>query len=536
MGLAGGDIEVAVYETIICFEYMQVGYYKHMVLISLYVVLLFMPGLLSASNRVVLKGNNSDVFLTKPNCTYVIRGAIDLGGKEIKMPNACSIKFKRNGKLINGTLVGNNTKLRGLKNKCIGIIIKREWLVPVIKDSYFDWTLLTDNQILDNLSEIQSDDIVNKIVLTKPQYVVSLDKKHLNGLSLKSNAVLEINSTINVAGNNLTLYKVISVSQDNIEISGGQIVGDVGKHTYIDGSTSQWGFGISINIASNVTISNIKISRCTGDGIYIGGGKGSYLGDYKEASKNIVLKNVISDDNRRQGVSITYADGVIIEDCEFSNTGKTESVSPGCGMDIEPNEGQAVRNVMVRNCQFLNNNKNLGVSIGGYRAEGDKCNVENIVLERCVVSGPLSVRTGSVTLKDCSMPSLSLYLAKMPQEKVYINRCQISGGSGISIRSVGKTTDSENIPVYTFKSCTLGMKQVLTRAMFSTINHSGKEVAEFNIEDCLISLPEGNQKYDVIVPYNSCTYSFNNCEFITNNRSIDMSNKMFKNCKTSVKR
>ena len=224
-----------------------------------------------------------------------------------------------------------------------------------------------------------------------------------------------------------------------------------------------------------------------------------------------------------------------IENCTFSNTGKTESVSPGCGMDIEPNDGQSVKNVTVKNCRFVNNNKILDVSIGGYQTDGDKCNVEGIHLERCYITGPLSIRTGSVVLRDCDMATLSIHLAKMPKDKVLIESCKIHGGSGVTIRSVGKTTDAMYMPVYTFKSCTLDMDQVLTRGMFSKINHKGDEVAEFNVEDCIISMPEGTQKYDVIQANNTCTFRFSKCEINARGRSVNLNNKSFSNCRLSEK-
>lgn len=495
----------------------------------------FIPGIsitsiCNASGRVVVKGVQDDNPFVTPNSTYVITGVVDLGGKEVQIPQSSIIKFKRNGKLVNGTLKGSETEVRGLRTGCIGVVMKGTWTIPIIKDCYFDSLLLSDSQIFDNISQMQSDDIENMILLTKPLYSIALNKDHRTGLSLRRNAKLTNGSVITIEGNSLTSYAIISVLNDNVNITGGEIVGDVGRHKYIDGSTSQWGFGISINRATNVTVSDIKLSKCTGDGIYIGGGKGKFIGDCSEASKNIVIKDVVSDDNRRQGISITYADGVRIENCTFSNTGKTESVSPGCGMDIEPNEGQAVKNVSVRDCRFLYN-KNLGVSVGGYQTDGEKCNVENILMDNCIVTGALSIRTGSVILSNSEMETLSIHLAKMPKEKVLIEKCTVHGGSGVIIRSVGNTTDAEYMPVYHFKSCIMSMNQVLTRAMFSNIRHNGKEIAEFHVKDCTISLPGGTQTYDIVVPNSSCSFSFLNCEFVTHGRVVDLSNKQFTNCR-----
>ncbi len=200
-------------------------------------------------------------------------------------------------------------------------------------------------------------------------------------------------------------------------------------------------------------------------------------------------------------------------------------------MDIEPNKGQSVRNVVVRRCKILNNNKVLDASIGGYRTEGNKCSVENILLENCEITGPLCICTGSVTVKNCSMSTLSLHLAKMPKDKVVLSNCKIMGGSGIKIRSVGTTTDATNLPVYSFKSCTIGMDEALTKAMFSTINHKGNEVASFNLENCDIQMPGGDQKYEMIQSNNKCSFRFVKCGIKSRGRSLDLGNKMFDNCR-----
>ena len=513
---------------------MRISFSRLFVLALFFILGISITPICYASGRVVVKGIQKVNSFIKPDITYVIKGIVDLGGKETQIPQSCTIKFKRNGKLVNGVLKGTVTKLKNPRIGCIGVVMKGTWHIPIIKDVFFDSQLLSDNQIFDNISQMQSDDVNNRVQLTKSKYRIVLDKKHKVGLSLKSNTELINGSIIAIAGNDLPQYTIISVARNNVIISGGEIVGDVGSHQYIEGTTSQWGFGISINKATNVTVSDIKLSKCTGDGIYIGGGKGKFVGDCSEASKNIVIKDVVSDDNRRQGISITYADGVRVENCTFSNTGKTESVSPGCGMDIEPNEGQSVKNVTVKNCRFLNNNKVLDVSIGGYQTEGDKCNVESVLFENCFVTGSLSIRTGSVVLRDCEMATLNIHLAKMPKEKVLIERCKIHNGSGVTIRSVGRTTDSENMPVYVFKSCTLDMNQVLTRGMFSKINHKGNEVAEFQVENCNITMPGGTQKYDVVQDNNTCSFRFSNCEINARGRNVILKDRRFSNCKVSI--
>ena len=51
-------------------------------------------------------------------------------------------------------------------------------------------------------------------------------------------------------------------------LSGGRIIGDRDNHL---GTTGEWGHGIMIRGSSRVTVRDIHISRCWGDGVSIGG-------------------------------------------------------------------------------------------------------------------------------------------------------------------------------------------------------------------------------------------------------------------------
>ena len=466
-----------------------------------------------AVGRVIVNSSNHATAFSKANECYVITGIVDLGGETIRIPDSCTLSFQSNGKLMNGQVVGSKTKVRGLRAKSLGVTMGGTWLLSKIEDYVFDSRLLTDTQILDNISAMQSEDTKNTIILRKQSYSVILTENHKNALLLKSNTILKSASNISVEGNDLISYSVIKIgSASNIKIIGGSITGDVGNHSYREGTTSEWGFGISMGGACNVFISGVSISRCTGDGIYIGGGKGSYIGDYTNASKNIMLQNVHAEGNRRQGISITCADGVTIKNSTLTNTGKYELTSPGCGLDIEPNEGQSVRYVSVSDSEFLNNGTIMDVSVGGYVTEGNRCNIEKISFENCRFSGKLSVRSGSVVISNCTMATLSLHLAKMPKEKVQIECCSITGGSGVLLRSTGKTIDHENVPVYVFKGCTIGMGDALTSAIFSTINHKGNEVATFVMENCDFFFPKGAKRFEMIqTKNNTCSFDFSKC-------------------------
>ena len=508
--------------------YIQWKSYRYSFLICL---LFTLSSLACARNRIVVTQENVSSVFSSENTTYIVRSEINLNLAEINLPQNCIIKFARKGRLVNGVLTGDETQLRGVRKSSLGVELKGTWRVPVIKDSYFDWSSLSDNQILDNISTLLADSVDNHIFLGKPEYRVFLDSSHMYGLTLKSNTKIELKSSIVLEANKLPFYAIIYLSEvDNVKINGGSIVGDVGRHIYMEGNSSQWGFGLGIFNSSNIVVTNMHISKCIGDGIYIGGGDG-VLGDFSNASKSITLQKIISEDNRRQGISITYADGVVIKNCVFKDTGKTEFIGPGCGMDIEPNDGQSVRNVIVKNSLFQNNCKNLNVSIGGYEVEGDLCSVEKIRFENCSVTDYLSIRTGSVQLIECDLEALVIHLAPMPKEKVFIKNTRIRGGAGVRIRTVGELLEGEFAPKYVFEGCEIKAGEKSENSLFGTLNHSGYEkMAVFTFNRCKIELPKENKQYRLIQTGCSSNFIFNDCTIVTHGKIIDSLSENSRNC------
>ena len=124
-------------------------------------------------------------------------------------------------------------------------------------------------------------------------------------------------------------------------------------------------YGITFYSTKNVTLQNCIISRMGTDGIYINDAA------YKSVT-NMVIKNVTSDYNARQGISVCGVNGLIIDSCNFRYTGRLKTTHensalfalPAAGMDIEPEAGMDIYNkylaskrgdfnVTVSNSSFL---------------------------------------------------------------------------------------------------------------------------------------------------------------------------------------
>lgn len=140
-----------------------------------------------------------------------------------------------------------------------------------------------------------------------------------------------------------------NLSIKNIKITGLTFNSFVNKYGF-DELTHQ----ISAHGVSNFKVDNCNFIGFLGDGIAINAG--TDLRKYGYAyNKDIVIRNCnfdgINKDNR-QGVSIYYADGFVIENCDFKNT--TRSDMPGA-IDVEPDKPNLItRNGKIENCSFTN--------------------------------------------------------------------------------------------------------------------------------------------------------------------------------------
>lgn len=267
----------------------------------------------------------------------VVEKDVDLRGTVCILPKDILLTFK-GGVIRNGTLIGNNTELDWIKGVIFdNVKIEGSWNVRKISTKMF--TELSYNNGLKNLFALASPSIKNSILIDKGRYSVSATKKENRCLIIPSNTRLIVNGEIRIKPNNLQKYSILYAEGENIEICGdGIIVGDKFSHT---GTEGEWGMGVRMNKAQNLSISGVTIRECWGDCIYVGGG-----------SKNIYIENCTLDNGRRQGISVTKADNVTIRRCSISNVGGT---APEFAIDIEPNKGDSVDhvlidNVVVKNC------------------------------------------------------------------------------------------------------------------------------------------------------------------------------------------
>lgn len=192
------------------------------------------------------------------------------------------------------------------------------------------------------------------------------------GIWLHSNMTLLLaeGAILQAIPSNKPWYSVIVVSDvENVTIAGGTIRGERYGHV----GEGEWGHVLGIWSSQNIFISNVNIKDGFGDGIYIADDSDS--GGF---TKNVNICYVVSDNNRRAALSVVGAGGVIVDNCRFS---RTNGAAPQTGIIIEPDPGQAVSNVIIRNSQIINN---LGYGVYIDALEGwvgsntiENCNIVN---------------------------------------------------------------------------------------------------------------------------------------------------------------
>lgn len=368
------------------------------------------------------------------NKSIVVSTDVDLRGANIDLPKGFTLEVK-GGRIKNGTLIGNQTKL-----KCSGKVfdrvqIKGTWNVPEISTSMFT-DLSFDNALKDVLA-LAHPKVQNIIVIEKGDYQVVAQKNADVCLTVPSNTTLIVNGSIRLRPNAFPRCDIVRIKGNNIKISGnGNIIGD--KHTHL-GTDGEWGMGIRFYGASNSSVRGLTIKDCWGDCIYVGGN-----------SKNVTIENCWLDHGRRQGISVTKADDIIIRNCKISNVGGTK---PEYAIDLEPNANDTVDHITIENVETV-------ACEGGVLATIGKKNVEK-------------KRIGQVTIRNCKLNALSKYPIRMKKcDDVSIENCTINATNE---KAAICSSDISNLAVN-------GNTIIIEKSAAFTLKNSAKRIVGKNVQ------------------------------------------------------
>ena len=177
-------------------------------------------------------------------------------------------------------------------------------------------------------------------------YRIETDK----GVRLKDGTRLDLGDATLIGPNvNGAQNRILEIQGGrNIVISGGTLVGS-------RGGSPGLGLGIFASDAQNLVIENVQLRDFYLDGILLTGNQGC---------RQVVVRDCVSQDNRRTGLAIVHASDVAVEGSTFTGS---RGQSPQAGVNVEPNAGETARNIRFVGCTFSNN---AGVGLYIHRGTG----------------------------------------------------------------------------------------------------------------------------------------------------------------------
>lgn len=287
-----------------------------------------------------------DFNTTTANQTINIDCDYDLAGAIINFPENVTLQFN-GGTVTNGTIVFKNGFISG---ELLNITLNVEGSASLLNATFFfnpDKWGIVQGRTSDANALINRDNTNVALAMVKRLGATIFDVDDIDAYfdvqadnynrSTEESLILPSdfhfrmtnNSHLRVQVNAKPAYALLSAeAQQNVTITGGHIWGDRYEHIYAtgtEGDTHEFGYGIYFRGVINGLVDNVALREHTGDGLIVQSTKWrNDDGSEKPGetySKNITLSNCFIDKNRRNNISLTDVDGMVIEDNIISNGG-----------------------------------------------------------------------------------------------------------------------------------------------------------------------------------------------------------------------
>jgi len=225
----------------------------------------------------------------------------------------------------------------------------------------------------------------------------------------------------------------------------------------------EWRHVLSIRSCSNVAVTGLTLVDSGGDGIYLGTATRGI------PNTSVRISGVTCDGNYRQGITVTSAEGLLIEDTVMRNTGGTP---PQAGIDFEPNNhDDQLANIVLSNCTTQDNAGNgyafhlqslnaastpISVRLTGCRSIGG----ESSGLRIDTGNGPGKAVGGGIEITDCSFQDSrdsGIVISDIPVGgcRVRFGHCSVINPGKVPILFQSGSDASEPIGGLTFTECSI---------------------------------------------------------------------------------
>ena len=180
-----------------------------------------------------------------------------------------------------------------------------------------------------------TDWIVNPIFLTQSNQTIRFDE-----------GVVVVAKPGGFLGSHDVLFS--NITRENVRLEGYGATFRMQQQDYLTRAylPNEFRAAIGSYAPNGFEIVGVTIENAGGDGIYLGNTSG-------DASRNILVQDVVIDNAFRNGISIIAAKDVTIDNVVISST---SGHAPQAGIDFEPNNNQeGIENVVIRNSIIVGN-------------------------------------------------------------------------------------------------------------------------------------------------------------------------------------
>lgn len=378
---------------------------------------------------------------------YIIDGSVDLNGRSLRLDSNQSLIITSTGELKNGIIIGSNSQIKTSNNRVLNnITVKGSWNMVEVRSSWFSCDNDSDcNQLWRNLMTLCAGSRFTHLYTEADTFNIKAVNKGAP-IMLPSNVYWHNSSIIKLLPCNYKHYSIVYLlNSENVTIDGGVFIGDAINHIEAEG---EWGHGIKLGGAKNITLKNLECSYCWGDGIDLIEGMDD-SNDFTVNCVNVTIKNVKCSHNRRQGLSIEAAENINVSNSDFSFTGNPLYTAPGAGIDIEPwtGPGIKIKDITVDKCKFTDN---VGPDIRChtyYRPSGIASHRGEVVMKNCNMGKCELINSNGVKIDNCNIAN---YLKLKNSESIELYNCkiqdyeQLENCNSIELRKC-KISDIDNI-------------------------------------------------------------------------------------------
>ncbi len=406
-----------------------------------------------------------DIATLENNATVTIDCQYDLRGATVDLAPGVTLLYANGGEIFNGTIVGDDLTIDGnLLNSNLTIDGTATLVDPTFIFEPSRWNIIegvvSQNVALDNRNHFNEIiELVRELDATTfeiDDFDAYFDVSGTTILNpdVFANYSIRITSNFHLKMSNQTYLRIqpsngwsdqlLHLKGENIRVSGGNLIGDRLEHDYspvvddlgIDRSEHEYGSLVYIGGVINGLVENIKMSQHPGDCILVqSSGIRNEDGTPRPGliyTKDITIRNCRVDSARRNNISLTDCENVLLEGNTVLNAGletpenpAANGTNPRNSIDMESfkatrDEGgievlleyEIIKNVTIRDNDFEGNFRGLNFfSVDGALVENNRfddgfasvnsrdCIVTNNIFIKGSNLDPTNDRGGSFTRK-----------------------------------------------------------------------------------------------------------------------------------------